>query len=199
VFNKIIKGMPAERIMIGGIIYQKGTGMMVGILNSLFQQLGVPQISIKINAIMGPCRVVNIQIGSDIVGKYGELQTNVDKLKNTPLFFEIDLSKLSSHAVAQTQFRSIPGHPVVERDMTFKTATDVNYCDIINEIREIDKLIVNVCGVKKPYKESDNKVSITFRVTYQSPERTLKSEEVEEVEKRIIEEMANKFKMELKK
>jgi len=206
VFNKTIKGMPNERTMVSGIFYLKGGDGFQGkngrslILSALFRKLNIDEIFVSYLLAKDEANAeVEINIKESKIGEIGHILKDFDKLKGLPFWFEIDLNKLINYALKQKQFRSISEHPAMVRDMTFRSPVSVNYYDIISEIRKIDKLIIDMHGIKKPYKESDNNVSITFRVTYQSPERTLKSEEVEEVEKRIIEEMANKFKMELKK
>jgi len=200
IYLKTLKGMPDEKTIVAGLFYNKGD-LGIGVNNTLATLFN--KFNIDSSAVQYVARdengLIELKLGKEIIGKFGQLTKYSQKLRGIPFYFEIDLNVLGSHSVAQKQFHPFPDHPAVARDMTFKTTTNVNYHDIISAIKAVDELIVNVHGVKKMYQEPDNKKSISFRITYQALDRTLKSEEVEEIEKEIMKTVANKFKMELKK
>jgi phenylalanyl-tRNA synthetase beta subunit len=60
------------------------------------------------------------------------------------------------------------------------------------EIKKVSRLIVSVELL------DDYKKTRTFRITFQSPQKTLTDKEVEKVRKKIIETISRKFKAKLK-
>jgi len=206
VFNKTAQGMPEEKTMLAGIVYQKGDSGFRGekgksvIISALCRGLNINDSSVIYSPIEGELKPeVGININGVIVGEMGHVQINIQKLKGLPFWFEIDLLKLISVAEKKREYKPLADYPSVERDMSFVVlAEEVSYQDIARLIKNIDPLIVAVQPLRL-HKISDHKRSATFRIIYQAPGRTLKSEEVEEIEKRIIREMFNKFKAELKK
>ena len=73
--------------------------------------------------------------------------------------------------------------------------------DIQKLVQAVDpKIIKNVCllDVFKNDKIESGKKSITFRITYQSEERTLEMDEVMSLQKRIIEQLSKAVRAEVR-
>ncbi len=104
---------------------------------------------------------------------------------------EIKLDLLSP--VSAKEFKSIPKYPAIGRDLTVTISNypsdHANWKNIEEAISKIDKLIESVeyVGYFAP------KNALTFRLTFRSSERTLKSEEVEVIVNEVVKQLINKF------
>jgi phenylalanyl-tRNA synthetase beta chain len=69
------------------------------------------------------------------------------------------------------------------------------YNDLRKEIKNFDGLIVEVelFDSYQGGKLGEDKKSLAFHVIYQSPERTLRTEEIDEIQARLISQLEDKF------
>ena len=113
--------------------------------------------------------------------------------------FEFDLEKLFSLPKKEKTFRPISSYPAVMRDLAFLFDKNIKWQEIYQKIRKIDPLIqeIEIFDVFESEK-FEGKKNIAFHIVYQSMTKTLTSEEVEEIQKKIIETIEKDFKGQLR-
>ncbi len=141
--------------------------------------------------------------GKDQIAAYfGEIHPNIIKkvdLKSESLVgFEIFLDHLKLPKKTlndqKTKF-TVSDYQKSERDFAFIVNKELSSQDLINVISSVDqKLIsnINVFDVYEGEKIPANQKSIAINVTIQSPEKTLNDNDLEKINKLIIESVENK-------
>jgi phenylalanyl-tRNA synthetase beta chain len=148
-------------------------------------------------------RFLSVIINGEEYGWLGELKETVYNqfnFKNRKVaLFEINFDKLvlAAQKVEGVKYAPLPQFPSIIRDLAFEISWNVKWADVCSVI---------LSGAKDPLVRSTeflsefglgDKKSVAFRITYQA-DRTLKDEEVEVVEKKIIKMLGDKFNARLR-
>lgn len=132
-------------------------------------------------------------------GVLGEIHPEVSEKTECPertyaAVFEvavlIDASSLSR------KFRPLPRFPAVDRDIAVVVKDEIYSADMISAIRKAAGDILEDVSVFDVYKGSqvpEGMKSVAFALTFRSPERTLKDEEVNTAMDRIIRSLEHQF------
>ena len=140
---------------------------------------------------------------ADLVAAYfGEIHPNITKkidMKTESLVgFEIFLDNLKLPAKTlndQKNKFNVSDYQKSERDFAFIINKDVNAQDLINAIASVDKNLISNIKVFDVYEGDnipENQKSIAISVTIQSIEKTLNENDLESINKLIIETVENK-------
>src|SRR3989344_5208254 len=101
-----------------------------------------------------------------------------------------------------TKFVEVSKFPPVIRDISFIVKKDFVPNDYFDLIREIGKDLVEEVTLLDKYEDDkkfgSDRVSYTYRVIYRSPERTLKTEEVEPLQSKLYEQTKVIYSAELR-
>jgi phenylalanyl-tRNA synthetase beta chain len=177
-----------EKVKLGIAVisdYQDLKGIVEGTLISL--QYSKPEVK------DGKIFVNEIELGE--INQY-------DIEGNTIHTAELSLSDLIQLPKTKTKYKPIIPYPPIERDITFVIDEQIPYSKMedvfkqlaIQEIRSF-KLIDRYQGKNT----EPGKVNLTFRIIFQSENRTLLSEEVDALCAKIVTEFAKSFDAELRK
>jgi phenylalanyl-tRNA synthetase beta chain len=128
-------------------------------------------------------------ISKEVVNNFG--------LKNEVVFVELNLMEIIAlfTVCPQNKYQSVPRYPAVSRDLAFVVDSGIMYNDLRREIKLFDDLIVEVelFDCYQGDKLGDDKKSLAFHVVYQSLERTLRAEEIDEIQNKLIARLEEKF------
>ena len=128
-------------------------------------------------------------VNSEVAGKFG--------LKNETVTVELNLAELLTLYVScpLVKYQSVPKYPMISRDLAFVVDCGMMYNDLRREIKSFDDLIVEVelFDSYQGDKLGEDKKSLAFHVIYQSLERTLRAEEIDEIQTRLIARLEEKF------
>ena len=128
-------------------------------------------------------------IKNDVLNKNG--------IKKQTVYAEISLKTLlSAIAIGPTkQYQAIPKFPAVNRDLAFVIDQKILYNDISKEIKKFNPLIkeVELFDVYSGKNLEISTKSMAFHINYQSNERTLNHEEVDEIQTGLIKHLKEKF------
>lgn len=141
-----------------------------------------------------------IIVGGKMLGTVNLLSAKIAKasgLKKSVAIAEIGLPQLSlaiSRAAAK-QFEEFEKYPPLTRDLAFVVDAKILYSDLKKEITGMSALVsrVEFFDVYQGGKLGAKNKSLAFHVVYQSPDRTLTSTEVDELEKGIVKRLEEKF------
>ncbi|MDP2684820.1 MAG: phenylalanine--tRNA ligase subunit beta [bacterium] len=194
-------GEPVEDNHLAIIFYQKSKGDIMTDLHQtmglIFRQLNISENRIEYKANRG--NSYNILVDKQPIGVYGWASKAGNKVGLAPLYLEFDFNSLIDLAVEKVVYKKINDYPDVEHDLTFLTPTELDYNDIIRTVKSLDKRITKFYSAKSLYNQSEDTCSATFKVVFQASDHTLSAEEIEDMRHKIIHELKNKYKMELKK
>lgn len=170
-----------------------------GVIEDYLEYLDVgPPVFVSLEA---PCfeGAAQIKIGSETVGQIGRVSKTLRKawdLSSKPIFAEINLERLVPLLPKKRRFKDIARYPSVARDLSIIVDEKIQVAEILSFITQLGKdwvrevtLIDLFRGGRVP-KGCQN---LTFRITYQSTEQTLLSEEVQQLHNEIASQVSRKF------
>jgi phenylalanyl-tRNA synthetase beta chain len=146
-----------------------------------------------------PSRLGFIEIGSDIVGLIGQVDSDsADKL-DLPVktsFFEIRVDDVESSIKSLPDYKEPSKFPSVVQDFCFELDGDVPYSALISAIKSLKdsgELIRNIeCVDIYQSEEKTDIKKVTVRATFQSDKKTLEEDEIENLRSRIINKVEDK-------
>lgn len=165
----------------------------------------VPYASQELHAWQHPARACTIQIGETVVGRVYELHPTVAErfgLGARVGVCAFNLSTLNEMGVVgnTTVYKPVSLYPEVARDIAFVVAKGSAHDEILSALKGVDSLVTHVelfdvfSGKNMP----EDKKSMAYRITFASAERTLVTEEVESVMKKIVSTLKEKFGAEVR-
>ena len=89
-------------------------------------------------------------------------------------------------------------YPEIIRDLSFIINKEIKTEEILKTLKQVKLENIKTIKLLDIYFLKENKKSYTFRFIFQSEERTLKDEEVEEILRKIKNLLENKFKVEFR-
>ena len=119
-----------------------------------------------------------------ILGCIGELKPEIAetlKFADSLYLAEIRLDILFEKPLPQPQFKSLPRFPSVQRDFSFLLDRSIEYARIEKVVQELKISELSDFRLIDLYQDpnlSQDKYSLTVRLTFSSPDRTLTQEEV---------------------
>ena len=179
-----------------------------GIAEALFQILRVEGVSFAAlpenqGHYIRAGRGAGITVDGAYAGLVGEADPDVLKKYDisSPVFIlEINMDLLGRAVPDIKETAPLPKFPSVSRDITIIVDQRIEAGRILSAIRECsDELTEDVqvfdvfCGAPIP----EGKVSLTFRVTYRSSQRTLEDEEATRINKKIADTLMETFNIDL--
>lgn len=209
-----------ERKRLGGLVYLDKPILnhgafyeLKGVLEILFNKLGISAVwdddSVKdglplnLRGIMNFSKTAQIKVGDDLVGWIGELNSKSlegvnfmdsylkdKKMKETPVFFELDFDKLITLADEEHIYRPPFKFPAVIRDLAVLVDREVKIESVLNVIEIAGgELLVDV-DIFDIY-ENDSKgggknKSAAFHLIFQSEEKNLSDIEINKLMGKII-------------
>lgn len=142
-----------------------------------------------------PGRAANILVNGRVVGVFGQLDSAVAERRDLPAgdavyAAEIDLDALTAEARTDTlRAAALPKYPAVVRDVSILVDDALSAGTVRGTIRSTAPVTLIQVREFDRYQGKgipDGKVSLSFRLTFQSAERTLTDEEVQAGMQRII-------------
>ncbi len=131
----------------------------------------------------------DILLNGKKIGWFGRLKEEVLKayeIEQKVYMGELDFEILVENAVTHWKIRPISKYPYAFRDFSFYVDDGIPVGSLISKIKAVSDLITDVVVFDVFRRE---KRSVTFRVFFQSYEATLKDEEIDVIQDRIIKEL----------
>jgi len=144
------------------------------------------------NCVSGSFGIMGLA-SSQILGKLD--------IKNDVYLAEIELSKLETIAGRERHFQPLPKYPPVERDIAILVDKSTLAQDIMAKIKSWAGDLAEEVGIFDVYQGKQlppEKKSLAFFIRYRSAEKTLTEDEVNAVQQKIIQNLEQEFKAQLR-
>ena len=169
-----------EELRLGcGILYKKDYPVfeLKGVFSSLFEDLGIDDYLMAEDD-----KKIKIEVDGNFIGNIFHFKAK--KGFNIALA-EINLEKILKSIEEKKEFKPLPKYPAVLRDISILVSKDFRIGEIMEKISNASSILEDVDLIDEYWEESfSNNQSLTFRLIFQSEEKTLKDEEVDmELEK----------------
>lgn len=152
-----------------------------------------------------PGRAAEIYIGKDLVGIMGELHPNMmkefDLGKAPTAVLEINLSKLLEVRVSQIKVIPPSRFQTVERDLALVARKDISAQEIIKVIKQAGHNMIKQVDIFDVYEGEHVDFgfkSIALKIIYEDTTKSFTSEEIENLEKGIINALEAKLSIKLR-
>ncbi|CAB1056419.1 Phenylalanyl-tRNA synthetase beta chain (EC [Olavius sp. associated proteobacterium Delta 1] len=146
-----------------------------------------------------PGHSAQIMASDSPVGLVGEINRRVSDsydLRQTAFIFELDLEKIAGLIPQTRQSNPIPRFPAIYRDITIIVDRGIETQSVLEAAENFqEKLIenLNLFDVFEGDPIAAGRKSVSFRITYRSPGKTLVDDDVNDLHKSITERLLNAF------
>lgn len=131
--------------------------------------------------------ITGVNLG--VVGEYKRSIINNMKLPESVAGFEIDLESILQRASTNVKQLKESNYPSVDRDITFRVASDLPYVELEESIRQSlkdQKLKFTILPVSIYQSEEQATKNISFALTFASHEKTLSGDDISMIIDHII-------------
>ena len=211
--------LPEERLELVGLITgrRNETGWnqgneevdfydMKGIVEELFAQIGLTRYTVEAGEhfAMHPGKTALFKKGRDVLAAVGELHPKAAAnfgLKQKVYLFTMDVQTLMKYSGKQAKIEDLPKYPAIERDLAMVVKDDVAAADIERVVKKNggnNLQAITLFDVYTGIQVGLGKKSLAFNLHFQSKERTLKDEEVDQAFQKILQAVEKHFDAELR-
>ncbi len=162
-----------------------------GIVEELLERLGYKnRYTFEVREFpceMNPYQSAYININGTLIGYFGKVHPSL--YKEDVYVMEINLNTLFNIKSGKTKFREFTKYPSISFDLSFIVNKDVLCEDIILTIRKNGKGSLKSVNAVDYYEDEslgENKKAITFKLTFESFDKTLTDEEVKPLIDNVI-------------
>jgi len=202
------KDLPVELPKLTGAIVGKDEFLQIkGAVELLLKKLGIGEYEVKSTDQKCPLwqlgQALDIYQDNKFLGQFGLVNQDIlakFDIQKPVALFDFDFSILSPISSTVKNFQSIPEFPEVERDLALIVDNKITWQQINDIARTIDKLVVEVRYLNTFIDSTlgDGKKSVAFRLVFRSVEKTLKSQEVDDIIKKLVDILTKEFNAKLR-
>lgn len=152
-----------------------------------------------------PGRSARLQLGKNLIGYFGEIHPKITKkfgIKTKVNAFEIIIDNLPQTSKSNTRKSfKINDLPIVERDLAFIMEQDQKIAELIRSVKSCDKELIKEVDIFDIYSGKnieENKKSVALRVKIQASDKTLTSQEIDQISQKIIDQVKAKHNASLR-
>jgi phenylalanyl-tRNA synthetase beta chain len=146
-----------------------------------------------------PGYTAQIFVGKTVIGLVGKVHPQVLQnfdLAQTAYILEINLDRLISCLPETIQSQPIPKFPATTRDITIIVDKDIESQRIVKSIEGANEELIEKLHLFDVYEGAPiagGKKSISFRIIYRSPYKTLEDEEINRLNKAIADRLVKEY------
>ena len=179
---------------------------MKGIVEAMFDKLNFKSYQLRrsVNSSYHPGRSVDLFVGKELIGTFGEIHPdvleNMEIDRNRVIYAEIYLDLLLKYINKGVKYKGLSKYQSVPRDIAVVVKEEVLVGDMIKSIQKVDKLIEKVelfdiyrgIGVKLGFK------SVAISIVMRDDNKTLEEKDINSVMDKIVGKLKKEFDAELR-
>lgn len=179
---------------------------MKGIVEAMFDKLNFKSYQLRrsVNSSYHPGRSVDLFVGKELIGTFGEIHPdvleNMEIDRNRVIYAEIYLDLLLKYINKSVKYKGLSKYQSVPRDIAVVVKEEVLVGDMIKSIQKVDKLIEKVelfdiyrgIGVKPGFK------SVAISIVMRDDNKTLEEKDINSVMAKIVGKLKKEFDAELR-
>jgi phenylalanyl-tRNA synthetase beta chain len=146
-----------------------------------------------------PGRAAQILAGGSRIGEIGEIHPQVRsafEIRQAAYVFELDVDRLMPLIPETKSYRPLPKYPAVSRDLTLIVAARIEAGEILHRLETRDESLfesVSLFDVFEGGPIETGKKSVSFRIVYRAPDRTLEDEEINQLHQSLTSGLIQEF------
>ncbi|MGQ9463151.1 MAG: phenylalanine--tRNA ligase subunit beta [Candidatus Fervidibacter sp.] len=164
-----------------------------GIVERLLEWLGIDNASFEQgeHPSLHPYRTAIVRIGDKVIGFIGEVHPKWRRQNDLPqpvYIAELDFELLAERADLERKHRPLPQFPATQRDIAVVMPEDFDAVKVIESIKRVGGELVERVTVFDEYRGApvpEGHRSVGFSITLRAKDRTLSSEEADEIVQQI--------------
>jgi phenylalanyl-tRNA synthetase beta chain len=164
-----------------------------GIVERLLDWLGIEGISFERgeHPTLHPYRTAIVKVKGETVGVLGEVHPKWRQQNDLPqpvFIAELDLESLTAQAKLERKFRPLPTFPSTQRDIAVVMPEDFDAAKVLELIKRVGGELVEEASVFDEYRGApipEGHRSVGFTITLRAKDRTLSSDEADQIVQQI--------------
>ncbi len=199
--GKIFQSPKTEERMLAGVMTGEVFYQAKGVIDLLLNRLGINDVwydeyltKNKEKEIFWwkAKKIAEIKINQERIGFLGEISPHIlDKfqIKSKIIYFELFFEKLTKLASEEHEYQPISRYPAAVRDIAVLVPQFVKVEEVLNKIKRIGGKIIRDIDLFDIYEGEElpeGKKNLAFHIIYQAEDKTLSSEEIDEIQNKII-------------
>ncbi len=156
------------------------------------------------NKTFHPGRAVDVKVGKDLLGTFGEIHPdvaeNMDIKKFRVNIAEFDAEIMEKYSSEKVKYEGIVKYPAVERDLAIVLDKKVLVGDMLNDIKKISNIVekVELFDIYEGDRIESNKKSVAINILMRSKIGTLNEEDVNKTIEAILQTIHKKYHGEIR-
>lgn len=189
---------------------QAGVRALRGAIESICRAVAGPAMPLEVVAMEPPCRAFDpaafagLKLGGKAVGYLGLISAATLKdfgLESPMVAAELHLESLLSLYPPRTHLTPLPAFPAIERDLSLIVGESVSWATVVEALSgaHVQRLeATNFVGTYRGTQVGAGKKSLTLRMRFRDPSRTLRHEEVDPQVASVVELMKQRVGAEVR-
>jgi phenylalanyl-tRNA synthetase beta chain len=212
--GKDLRPVAEERLHVGGVLWgrrdprswtsqdaQNDFADARGAVEAILSALSAGELSCRLARVapFHPRATAEARVGDVVLGWIGEVHPQVAQHLELPpgvFAFELQFAALEQVAQLSPQFQPLPRYPAVLRDLAVVVPVTMEAAEVRAVIREVGQPLVEDAALFDVYTGPplpEGQKNLAFALTYRSPERTLRDDEVQQAHTRIVDEVQRRL------
>jgi len=201
------KPSPREKTMVGALSADKHREpffLLKGALDRFLKSVGiidfafVSQLPVSVHATPFPVNhllrksILWIVSSDGVIGFLGKVP---DDREWHSALAELDLGRVGALSAGEREYEPLPKYPAVMRDISMLLEAGLKIGEVIEAVQSSNTRLIQDVDLVDEYigKDWQDKQSITLRILFQAKDRTLTSEEVDALMKKITGLLESRF------
>lgn len=177
-----------------------------GLVETVLKDLGIMGYAFKPAeaSSLSSAECARIELDGEAIGIIGEVShavTHDFDIKDKVYYCELLVKPIQKHTNLKKIFTAIPRYPSVSRDISILVAKDALHADLVSCISRSAGVLLKSVELVDRYKGkqiSGDKISMTYRLEYRDPSRTLEEKDIQDVHARVLGALAAQFDAKLR-